>query len=110
MGKGQSLAEYAFVIAIVIGAVAVFQRPMGDAVLRKTFAKVLELCDRKCVENANGDEEQCNCVDGSSNPKRRKQDTQSWSSGTERIDLSAGAKVDRNWDVSSYTKTAAPPD
>ncbi len=108
MRKGQSLAEYAFLFAIVIGAVALFQRPMGDAVLRRTFARVLELCDRSCVENAGGNEEQCNCVDGSSNPKRRKQDTVSYSSGNETINLSAGAKVDTSWDISSYTKTAPP--
>jgi len=110
MGKGQSLAEYAFVFAVVIGAVAVFQWPMQRAVLQKTFAQVTDLCHEDCLKNAGGNEENCNCLNGQATTKRRKQDTRSWSSGWENVTLAPGAKVDRTWDTSSYMQTAPPVD
>jgi len=110
MGKGQSLAEYAFIFAIVVGAVAVFQSPMQKAVLQKNFAQITELCNEGCLKNAGGNEENCDCRTGQATTRRRKQDARTWISGTETITLSPGAKVDRTWDTSSYTQTAPPED
>ena len=105
MKRGQSLAEYAFVFAVVIGALALMQRPMRNLVLGKTFAQAISLCDRACLE---GDEENCDCRTGAQTRKRNTQDSLTYSNGTERVTLSPGAKVDRTWDISTNIQTAPP--
>jgi len=92
MRKGQSIGEYAFVVAVVIAAVMALQPFMAKMVMGKTYSKLIDFAgEDKLQTGALQDDDVKPSV--------------SFTNGFERINLANGV-VSRNWNETTTTKVA----